>query len=101
MMAKIAPGTVEFQIHHVVPAFQMNMLSKANKKKRLLFCSLSANNNNGTHAMKMRGVKPASGQAHTNSRPDRTLNIREENFFKKIVVFLQGGKFVKKGIRTG
>lgn len=89
MIAPTAPGAVEFQIHQVVPAFQINMLNRANKKKGIL-SSFSANNNNGTHATKIRGVKPASGQAHTNNRPDRTLNIRDERFFKKIEVFFRG-----------
>ena len=82
-MAPIAPAAVEFQIHQVVPAFQMNMLRSANRKNRILFSSLSANNKRGTHAIKISGVNPASGQALTSNRPDKTLNAKDDNFFKK------------------
>ena len=95
-MAPIAPAAVEFQIHQVVPAFQINMLSKANRKKRILFSSFSANINNGTHEMKIRGVKPASGHAQISNRPDKTLNIKEENFFKKMAVLIGWQVRVKK-----
>ena len=82
-MAPIAPGAVEFQIHQVVPAFQINMLSNAKRKKRILFSSLSANTNKGTQAIKIKGVNPASGHAQTSNRPDKRLNNSGENFFKK------------------
>ena len=101
IMAPIAPAAVEFQIHQVVPAFQINMLSKAKRKKRILFSSLSPNNNSGTHEIKIRGVKPASGQAQTNNRPDKTLNIKDENFFKKGGDVYKPASSSKKGIRTG
>lgn len=100
-IAPIAPAAVEFQIHQVVPAFQMNMASKAKRKKRIRLLSLSAINNSGTQATKINGVKPASGHAHTSSKPETTLNIKGENFFKKDKWCLWGGKFAKKGIRRG
>jgi hypothetical protein len=58
-MAPTAPAAVEFHIHQVVPAFQISMVSKEKRKKRILFSSLSANNNSGTQEMKIKGVKPA------------------------------------------
>ena len=84
----MAPAAVEFHIHQVVPAFQMNILSRAKRKKRILLTSLSATINKGTHAIKMSGVKPASGHAATSSNPDKMLRMREENFFKKRLVFV-------------
>jgi hypothetical protein len=88
MMAPTAPGAVEFHIHHVVPAFQINMLSNAKRKKRILFSSLLANTNNGTQAIKIKGENPASGQAQTSNRPDKRLNNRGEIFFKKRIMFM-------------
>ena len=100
MMAPIAPAAVAFQIHQVVPAFQINMLSRANRKKRILLFSLFANNNRGTQATKIRIVKPASGHAPTSKRPDRRLNIKDEFLFKKQVMIIWASSF-KKGIKTG
>ena len=84
-MAPIAPGAVEFQIHQVVPAFQINMLNNEKRKNLITFFSSSANANSGTQAVKMSGVKPASGQAATSNNPVTTLDNKEEYFFKKRV----------------
>lgn len=81
-IAPIAPGAVEFHIHHVVPAFHINIGSKAKRKKRTLFVSCSAINNSGTHATKIRNVKGETGHAHTSSKPETRLNSKEEYFFK-------------------
>ncbi len=81
-IAPMAPGGVEFHIHHVVPAFQMNIVSKANKKKRMRFVSWSAKNNNGIHATKIRNVKAESGHANTSKRPETKLKRSGEYFFK-------------------
>lgn len=45
-------------------------------------------NNNGTHEIKINGVKPLSGHANTSNKPERTLNSREEDFFKKIKIVI-------------
>ena len=81
-MAPMAPGAVEFHIHQVVPAFQINVLNNEKRKKRIRFSSWSAMNKRGTQAIKISGVKPASGHAETNNRPDRMLNINGGYFFK-------------------
>lgn len=83
MIAPMAPAAVEFQIHQVVPAFQINMLSKEKRKKRIWFASSSAINKRGTQATKISGVKPASGHAHTSNKPQAMLSKKEGDFFKK------------------
>lgn len=82
MIAPIAPGAVEFQSHQVVPAFQINIESKAKRKKRIRFFSWSAINSSGTQAIKMRNVKGETGHALTSSKPETKLNSKEEYFFK-------------------
>src|SRR3954467_10585488 len=98
IIAPIAPAAVEFHIHHVVPAFQMSMLRKEKRKKRIVLCCSSAINKMGTQAINISGVKPASGQADTSKRPEMTLYSKDEDFFKKQRC-LSAGKFVKKGLR--
>ncbi len=82
IIAPTAPGAVAFHIHQVVPAFQINIDSNANKKKRIRFVSLSDISNSGTQAKKIRNVKAETGHANTNSKPARRLNISDEYFFK-------------------
>ncbi len=84
MMAPIAPAAVEFQIHQVVPAFQINMASKAYKKKRILSVR-SAIISRGTQAINMSGVNGDTGQAAMNNMPEAILspNKLEERFLLK------------------
>ena len=86
IIAPTAPAVVAFPIHHVVPKFQINMLSIANTKNRILFFSRSAIANNGIYAKKIRNVKGETGQANTSSKPDKKLNIREELIKSKAII---------------
>jgi hypothetical protein len=81
-IAPIAPGGVEFQIHHVVPTFHVNIASKAYKKKRIRLGSWSAIYNKGIQAIKIRGVKAETGHAKMSSRPVIKLNKSKGFFFK-------------------
>jgi transposase len=81
-IAPIAPGTVEFQIHHVVPAFQINMAKYEKRKNLSREDSLSARSINGIHATKINIVKGETGHANSSNRPDITLRIKEEYLFK-------------------
>ena len=91
----MAPGAVEFQIHQVVPAFQINMLRRAKRKNFMRLSSCSAMYRSGTQAIKISGVKAETGQAKTNNSPEMQLNKRDEGFFKKKGLNT-GGKFGKK-----
>jgi hypothetical protein len=77
-MAPIAPAAVEFHIHHVVPAFQMNIERKENTKKRSLSVCFSARNNSGTHAINIKAVNGDIGHAANNNIPDKILRKRDE-----------------------
>ncbi len=94
-MAPIAPAAVEFQIHQVVPTFQINMLSSECRKNFIRLVSWSANNSKGTQAIKISGVNPAWGHAQTKSKPDNTLNKNGGYFFKNVRC-LSVRKFGKK-----
>ena len=81
-MAPIAPAAVEFQIHHVVPTFQISMAKKQFKKKMILFLFESASNNIGSHAKNIRNVKGDKGHAPKRNnpaiKPNKTGCKREE-----------------------
>ena len=85
-IAPTAPGAVEFHIHHVVPAFQINRAIKANNKKRFVFVSFSAIKNSGTQARNIRKVSGESGHARNNKRPVRTDRTGDDKFFNKDVL---------------
>ena len=89
-MAPIAPAAVEFHIHQVVPTFQMNMVSNANRKNLILF-SWQESFNNGTHAIKIKGVNGDTGQAAINNKAEEMLNKNG-----LIVPFLKGSTGVIK-----
>ena len=82
-MAAIAPGAVAFQIHQVVPAFQISSAKYENQKKREVVFSWSAINNIGIQAKKIRNVKGETGHAATSKTPAIMLSIKDRDFFKQ------------------
>ena len=83
-MASIAPGAVEFQIHQVVPAFQIVVVKSVNRKKRILFVSWSSIYKTGTRAIKIRAVREETGHAKTSNKPETILKKTGGIFFKKL-----------------
>jgi hypothetical protein len=83
-IANRAPGAVEFQIHQVVPPFQISIASKEARKNLYPFFSLSINNNKGAKATKISKVKGETGHAKTSNNPVKRLKIGVWDFFKKI-----------------
>jgi hypothetical protein len=73
-MAAILPTSVLFQIHQVVDAFQMINVMKEKPKNLFLFCVLSATNNKGINAMKIKNVSGDTGHDANNNTPDKILN---------------------------
>lgn len=69
IIAAMLPNSVEFQIHQVVPTFQINKLKKANPIKVLIFVVECATQSKGTNAKKMQKVKGDTGQEATSSKP--------------------------------
>ena len=83
MIAAIAPTSVEFHIHHVVHAFQTKVVNMVKKIKCNLFSILSATNNNGIHAIKIKNVKGETGHDVYNKIPERIARPISCNFFNQ------------------
>ncbi len=82
MMAAILPMSVEFQIHQVVLAFQINKVKKLCQKNVDFFCRPSATNSKGVNPKKIRKVKGDTGQAAKSKKPDNKLAGIDIVFFK-------------------
>lgn len=80
-MAAMAPSTVEFHNHQVVPAFHTSMLKKTHLKKKPVPIPLLASNNKGTQAMAIIGVNAESGQAAINNSAADKHNAMDGNGF--------------------
>ena len=80
-MAATLPISVEFQIHHVVLAFQMSMAIKLYQKNFVFFSMIAAINKSGTNPKKMRNVKGDTGHAANSSIPEKTLKLSGMIFF--------------------
>jgi hypothetical protein len=73
-MAPAAPGPVLFQIHQVVPAFQMNMFNNTIQKKRAPLTNCRSSKSKGKNAINTKGVEGLSGQDAQSKRPLRGIN---------------------------
>jgi len=83
IIAEIAPTSVEFQIHHVVHAFQVSVARKLKKKKCNLLLVRSAAYKSGIHTIKIRKVKGETGHAAYNNIPERIERPVSCNFFNQ------------------
>ena len=70
-MATIAPTSELFQIHHVVKVFQISNAMKAYSENCFLLVVLSAMNNRGTNAKKIKKVNGDTGHAADKRMPDK------------------------------
>lgn len=80
-MAATLPISVEFQIHQVVLAFQINSAIKLYQKKLVFFSIPSAIKRSGTNPKKIRKVKGDTGQAAKSRMPEKILKLKGMIFF--------------------
>jgi hypothetical protein len=84
IMAATLPISVEFQIHQVVLAFQINKARKQCQKKFDFFSITSAIKRRGTNPKKMRKVRGDTGHAAKSRSPEKILKLMGTIFFKSI-----------------
>ena len=73
-MAAMLPTSVEFQIHQVLPKFQIKIAEKQCQKKMDFLLLFSAIYISGQNPIKIKKVKGETGQAANSEMPDNKLN---------------------------
>ena len=81
IIAATLPISVEFQIHQVVLAFQINNARKLYQKKVDFLLMASAIKSNGINPKNIRNVKGETGQAAKSSIPENILKLKGTIFF--------------------
>ena len=75
------PTSVEFQIHQVVPVFQISIVKNTCPNQVILRVGSTAKKRSGIQATKISQVKGKSGQAATSMKPERQLSNQRKEFF--------------------